>query len=237
MKALLIGHGKMGKLIESMAGEFGIEIAGIIEYGDTLSKKNLHGIDVAIDFSSPDHILDRIETVSQEKIPLVIGTTGWDQDMEAAHAIIRKNTSAMLTAANFSFGVALFCKLVKYAAHLFAKFDHYDVALFEQHHRQKKDHPSGTAKNLGKIVLSEMPRKKEVITSCPHGEIDPSHLHITSLRVGHHPGEHTVIFDGPDDTIRLTHSARSRHDFARGALLGAKWIMGKSGSFTMEDLV
>jgi len=237
MKALLIGHGKMGKLIESMAPEFGIEIAQIIEYGQTLSKKNLHGIDVAIDFSSPDHILGRIETVSQERIPLVIGTTGWDGEIESAQAIIKKNTSAMLVAPNFSFGVALFSKLVTYASHLFSKFEHYDVALFEQHHRGKKDHPSGTARALGKIVLSEMPRKKEVITTTPHGAIDPSHLQITSLRLGHHPGEHRVIFDGPDDTITLTHSARSRHDFARGALYGAKWIQGKSGSFTMEDLL
>lgn len=237
VRALLIGHGKMGQMVESLAPEFLVDIGPIIEINDTLNQKALERVDVAIDFSSPNHILDRIKFLSSHKVPLVIGTTGWDQDLEEAKRIIQQNGSACIAAPNFSFGVAIFSKLTRFAAQLFSKFDHYDVAIREEHHRQKKDHPSGTAKNLAKIVLQEMPRKKATVTNLSDGAIAPDLLQVASIRSGFNPGEHSIIFDGPDDTISLTHAARNRQDFAKGALHAARWIVGKKGFFTMEDMI
>lgn len=236
MKVLLIGYGKMGKLIEKFAPEYGIEIAKIIEKNDTINKRDLSHINVAIDFSSPAGISSRVEKLLDHQIPICIGTTGWDEEVEEVKALVKQYKGAILAASNFSLGVALFFKLVRSAAKILSLHEQYDVAIQERHHRQKKDAPSGTAKQLGRILLSELKHKKEVTTSLTLPP-EPTQLHISSVRVGHIPGEHEIIFDGPDDTIQLAHKARTRNDFARGALLAAKWIQGKKGFFTIEDML
>ena len=237
MNVLLIGHGKMGQLIEKLAPENNICIAKIAKRTDSLTTSMLSGIDAIIDFSSPEHIMDRIKAALLLKVPMVVGTTGWEEHRAEVEKLVASNHGALIASANFSLGMALFSRLVKEASEVFSKFDHYDVSLFEQHHRQKKDHPSGTAKELAKILIDASQKKKTSVSNLTPGAIEKEALHIASLRCGHNPGEHQVFFDGPDDTITLSHTARSRNDFAKGALIAAKWIIGKKGFFTVDDLI
>ncbi len=237
MKALLIGHGKMGQMIEKLAPENEVTISNIIERSDLLTPALLSGIDVIIDFSGPDGILSRIETALIAHVPMCIGTTDWQELKEAAKKLVQKHDGALIVSSNFSLGFALFSQLVKTAAALFSKLEDYDVSISERHHREKKDHPSGTAKELAQTILASMPKKKKVISDLQPGAIEKESLHIASDRVGYFAGEHQVIFDGPDDTITLSHNARNRHNLAKGALIAAKWIIGKKGYFTVEDLL
>lgn len=237
MKILLIGHGKMGKLIAESAPEFGIEIAHIADSKQPLSAKMAQDVAVAIDFSSPQNILSRIELLLSHNIPIVIGTTGWLDAQKQAQALVQKHQGALFYSANFSMGAFLFVEVVKEAAALFSKLDHYDVGCIETHHNQKKDHPSGTARMIAEAILENMHSKKKILTELSDGAIAKDALHIASLRTGSFPGKHEVIFDGPDDTITICHTARTRNDFARGALISAQWLIGKKGFFTMKDML
>lgn len=237
MKILLIGHGKMGKMVTEIAPEFGVEIAHIVDSKQQLTTKMAQDVDVAIDFSSPQNILSRIETLLSHHIPIVIGTTGWHEEQKQAQALVQKHQGSLFYSANFSMGVLLFVEVVKEAAALFSKLDHYDVGCIETHHNQKKDHPSGTARMIAEAILENMQSKKKILTELPDGAIEKDALHIASLRTGSFPGKHEVIFDGPDDTITISHTARTRHDFARGALIAAQWLAGKKGFFTMKDML
>ena len=237
MKALLVGHGKMGKLIEQLAPEHNTKIIHIIEQNDTLQSTKLKDVDVIIDFSSPDKILKRIEIACQEKVPIVIGTTGWEEEKKAAREIVQKHDGALLFSANFSIGVQLFYKICRYAAQLIATNEQYDVTILDYHHRQKKDHPSGTTKELAQILLKELKTKNHFSTHLPDGVVDKKTLYASALRAGSQPGKHALIIDGVDDTIELIHTARNRNGFARGALEAAAWIQGKNGFFTMDDFL
>jgi 4-hydroxy-tetrahydrodipicolinate reductase len=242
MKALLIGYGKMGRLIEDVANETGIQVAAIVDSSvkdpsfHTLSDKALAGIDVAIDFSSADGILERIKLLSQHQIPMVIGTTGWDEQFEEGKNLVQNHSGAAIVSPNFSLGVNIFFEVVKQAAKLISGFHHYDVALIDEHHRQKSDHPSGTAKTIAQILLDNIPYKKKIVTELHEGPIDKDALQVASIRTGFHPGKHEVIFDSQDDTITLTHTSRTRRHLAQGAVLAAKWIINKKGWYTTEDL-
>lgn len=243
MKIAMIGYGKMGRMIVEIANDTGVEVLAIIDkswegtsYG-TLTPEALKGVDVVIDFSSAKEILERIEIVLTAGVPMVIGTTGWEKEEAAAKEIVKRTNGAVIASSNFSLGVNIFFKIVKYAASLFSTLTSYDVALFEHHHNQKSDHPSGTAHTLSNILLDHLKQKKSTVTALTPGPIDKDALQIASLRSGSHPGHHEVIFDGVDDTITLSHTARTRRDFAKGALLAAQWIIGKNGWYTAEDLL
>ncbi len=242
----------MGQLIESIAPQHAVTLVGIVDRGFPaeevkktqpprrfleLTEEALQGVDVVIDFSSPEGILSRIETAAKQKVPLVIGTTGWETDIQSAKRLISKHKSALIASPNFSIGVQLFLKLIKDAAKLFAPFVDYDVSIFEQHHSQKKDHPSGTAKEMAAVIMGEMDRKKKVVSELPQGAVKATDLTIASTRAGFHPGQHEVFFDGHDDRITITHTARNRNNAAKGALHAAKWLLGKKGWFDMHDLI
>ncbi|HXF28887.1 MAG TPA: 4-hydroxy-tetrahydrodipicolinate reductase [Chlamydiales bacterium] len=237
MRALLIGHGKMGKLIDQLAPEQNVDIVRILEREGVLSDTLFSDIDVAIDFSSPDTILKRIEMAMKCRVPLVVGTTGWEKEKPAAETIIKKAHGAMIYSANFSIGVQLFYKICRHAAKLVATNEQYDVTLLDHHHRQKKDHPSGTTKELAHILLQELQTKSTFSCELPDGDVDKKTLYAGCLRSGFQPGKHATILDSLDDTIEITHTARSRSGFARGALQAAHWIQGKTGFFTMDDLL
>lgn len=219
IQALLIGYGKVNKLVHALASEQGVEVRHIVRKEDTLSPALFKGMDVAIDFSSAEGIEARIIEACNAQVPLVIGTTGWDTSK--TKALVENLNGAVIYSPNYSIGVQLYMKLLKEAAQ---KLRRYDVALHEEHHNQKKDAPSGTAKDMARIILEAIPEKSETLT-------------IGHTRCGFQPGKHTVTFDGPDDTIELIHTARSRNGFARGALDAARWIQGKKGFFTIEDLL
>lgn len=222
MKIALIGNGKMGKLIEELALSQGHEIVlKISRQGPSI--KELSSVDVGIDFSHSSGVLNNIRAFASQKKPLVIGTTGWDEHLSEAKKVVEKSGIGCVYSPNFSIGVQAFLQIVAYAAQLINPFHEYDVGGIEIHHRQKLDSPSGTAKAIAKQIAQQMQR--------PHA------LEFASVRCGHVPGTHTIEFDSPHDTITLSHQARNREGFAKGALKAAEWIVDKKGFYTMEDLI
>ena len=227
MRILLVGYGKMGKMIESLAGDAGCEVAGVIDPTvaqgkDGPESDRWRGVDVAIDFSTPDSVVKNVPVLAGRGISVVIGTTGWEKDDAAIRRAVADTGVGIVAAANFSTGVILFEAVVARAAALFGAHPEFGAWLNEAHHNTKKDAPSGTALMLKRAM---------------EGAGFPRPIDVSSIRAGFIPGVHTVGFDGPADTITLTHTARDRSAFARGALLAAKWVGGKRGWFNMHDVL
>lgn len=226
MKIALLGYGKMGKLVEQTALEKGHEV--IARFSRQLGlpqdrKQDLDQADLAIDFSQAACVMSHLELCLSLNKPLVIGTTGWENQHANAQEMVKEFKGSCLHAPNFSIGAYLFEQLAGFAAALFQPFQDYDVCGVEYHHRQKLDTPSGTAKALSKQLLKKMPRLDE--------------LNFTSVRCGHMPGTHTLQFDSSADTIALTHQARSRQGFACGAIMAAEWLLSRKGFFTIDDMM
>lgn len=255
MKIGMIGYGKMGHMIAQAALMHGHEIVCAIDpfakdasctTGDPEEMKTClldSGAEGAIEFSHPSSVFGNIRTLVPTGIPLVVGTTGWHDRLSEVRAAVDEHGSSLLYSSNFSIGVNLFYRIVSEAARLMAAFDEYDVALFESHHNQKADSPSGTALDLAKRVMDNMPRKTRLVTDCFVRKPEPDELHLSSVRVGAVPGTHTVWFDSAADTIELTHTARNREGFALGAVRALEWLAApdssgakKLGIFTMKDV-
>ncbi len=252
MRALLIGYGKMGHSIAHLAPQYGIAISGVMHthftYEKTdipgsctgytsLTQEAIDGCDVAIDFSSSKDILERIRLLAASKKPIIVGTTGWEKYEDEAKEIIREQKGTLLWSPNFSLGIALFSRLVTYAAELFCPFEEYDIGMMETHHRQKQDAPSGTAKALAGKVMSHYPERTLVHELPKTKGLDKEHVHLSTHRSGFHPGTHEIVFDSQEDTVTLTHRARTRDGFAKGALLSAYWVIDKKGWFTLDDMI
>ena len=225
MKIALIGHGAMGKLIERLSIEKGHEITAIIGGDDSVLTSEeladrLAGSDVAIDFTTADAVLRNVKASVAAGVPLVEGTTGWNEKRAEIEKIVIDGNGAMVFGANFSIGVNLFYRIAEFTAELFAKFPEYEVFIEEQHHSRKKDAPSGTALKI-----------KEVVSK--HVEVGG----VSATRAGNIPGTHRVGFDGPADQILLEHMARSREGFAFGSLMAAEWIVGKKGFYEFTDVI
>ncbi len=220
MKLAIIGYGKMGRLIEQLAPEYGFAIHARIDVNDDFQQAG--GADVAIEFTVPHAVAGNIEKLSELRIPVVVGTTGWLAEMDRARAAVERHGSAMVWSPNFSIGVNIFARLVREAARLMAGEPQYGAWAWEVHHHTKKDAPSGT---LLKLV-------EEMKAAGFAGPIDTS-----SNRAGAHPGTHEIGFDSAADTITLRHAARSREGFARGALKAAQWIVGKQGVHEFQDVL
>jgi 4-hydroxy-tetrahydrodipicolinate reductase len=227
MKLLLVGHGKMGRMVQSLAQEYGATVAGIV---DPLSKSHSapiddprwSDVDVAVDFTAPDAVLVNVPALARRGINVVLGTTGWQAHEPALRKAIADAGTGIVAAPNFSTGVVLFEALAAEAARLFAAHQDFGAWLHEAHHAMKKDAPSGTALLLKSSMQAA-------------GYARP--IDVSSTRAGHIPGIHTIGFDGPAESITLSHSARDRTAFARGALLAAAWVQGKHGWFTMHDVL
>lgn len=214
MKIALIGYGAMGKLIVQLAEQRGHDATPAPAHA-------LVGVDVVIDFTAADAVRSNVEACVAANVPLVEGTTGWDDQRDEIEGIVRDGDGAMVYGANFSIGVNLFYRITDFAAGLFSKFPDYEVFIEEQHHSRKKDAPSGTALRLRDIVSSHTDNE----------------FSISSTRAGEIPGTHRVGFDGPSDQILLEHLARSRHGFALGAILAAEWIVGRKGFYDFADVM
>ena len=225
MRVLLLGHGRMGQLVESLAPSYDGTIAGVIDEhsGDRAIADGRYGeVDVAIDFTLADAVARNFPQLAARRINVVIGTTGW-QSQEAEMREIAKNAGiGVLAAANFSLGMNVFQLAVEEASRHFAKHPEFGAWIHESHHAAKKDAPSGTALTL----------KKGMAQAGYQRPID-----MSSTRVGAVPGTHTVGFDGPSETIEFTHTVRDRAVFARGALTAAKWLAGKRGWFSIRDVL
>ena len=227
MRILLVGHGRMGRLVGELAGEYGCEVAGIIDPLSPLHAggpelERWRGVDVAIDFSLPDTVKSNVPALAKHGVNIVIGTTGWQKDEAAIRRAVAETGIGVVAAPNFSAGVVLFDAVVAYAARLFAGQKEFGAFLHEAHHAAKKDAPSGTALSL-----------KHTMEQAGF----PRAIDVSSTRAGFIPGTHTVGFDGPAETILLSHAARDRTAFARGALIAANWVKGRSGWFTMNDVL
>lgn len=218
MKIALLGYGKMGTMIERMALQQGHEIVCRIT-SNAPRWDDIARADICIDFSHADAVIEHLERAARYSKPVVIGTTGWDSRMEEAQAIAQH--IGVLFAPNFSLGVHLFLNIVESAAKLINRFAEYDIGGIEFHHAQKKDAPSGTALAMARRLKEHIDR------------IDD--LEIAAVRVGSIPGKHAVLFDSNCDTITISHEARSREGFAKGALAAGEWLLGKTGFFTLDD--
>jgi 4-hydroxy-tetrahydrodipicolinate reductase len=222
----IVGYGKMGKLVEQLAPEYGFAVAlKLDEFNNSafegLTPENFRAIDVAIDFSIPSAVLGNVERIAALGVNLVIGTTGWLEHLEAVKAAVAQHGIGLVWSPNYSVGVNAFFKLVSEAARLLATQPEYGAWAWEIHHATKKDAPSGTLLKL----VDEM--KKAGYAR----QID-----IGSNRAGAHPGTHEIGFDSSADTITLRHTARSREGFARGALKAARWLTGKKGFHEFSEI-
>jgi 4-hydroxy-tetrahydrodipicolinate reductase len=227
MKIVLVGFGKMGRLVGEQAAAYGCEVAGVIDpaapsHGGGPDDPRWVGVEVAVDFSTPDAVARNAPVLARRGIHLVIGTTGWQRDEAAVRAAVAEAGVGAVVAPNFSTGVVLFEAVVGHAAALFAGQGEFGAFLHEAHHAAKKDAPSGTALQLERAMRSA-------------GYSRP--VDVASTRAGFIPGTHTIGFDGPAETITLSHAARDRTAFARGALTAAAWIRGRRGWFTMRDVL
>lgn len=257
MKIALVGYGKMGHIIERIALEKGHEVVATIDsFANDASHKISNSSDLAgaitaskpdaiIEFTHPSAVMENIKNILPLGIPVVVGTTGWNEKFAEVEAMAKDSGTALFYASNFSIGVNMFYKIVEQASALMAQYDDYDVATWEAHHIQKADSPSGTAIDIAKAVMKGNTSKTEIVIDAFHEKPQKHQLHVSSTRVGNVPGTHTVYFDSMADTIELTHTARNREGFALGAVTAAKWIFegvesGKlqNGSmYTMSDML
>ena len=215
----IVGYGKMGRLIDQLAPEYGFNVSARVDIG---REESLAGADVAVEFSIPSAVVANVKKIAAFGIPVVVGTTGWFDHLSEVKAVIEKNGSGLVWSPNFSVGMNVFARLATEAARMFQNQTEYGAWAWEIHHITKKDAPSGTLLKL----VDQM--KAAGFTR----NIDAS-----SSRAGAHPGTHEVGFDSAADTITLRHTARSREGFARGALKAAQWIMGRKGCYEFNDVL
>ena len=231
MKILLIGYGKMGKVLEEVALARGHEIAGRIDLGFA---GDFPSADVAIEFTQPESAVDNIKKCIDQKIPVVSGTTGWLARKEEVHLYCNERNGSLFYASNFSLGVNLFFHLNEQLARLMNGRQGYDVSIEEVHHTQKKDAPSGTAITLAEGIIRNYPGKTGWTT---HENSGQQEIAIASKRLDPVPGTHTVIYHSAVDDLEIRHTAHSREGFALGAVLVAEWLPGKTGVKTMNDFL
>lgn len=238
MKIALVGYGRMGREVEVLALEEGHRVVARLDREDGLDSEALAGAEVAVEFTTPEAAPDTLVALAEAGVPVATGTTGWYGHLPRVKAAVESAGTGLVYAPNFSLGVAVFRRWVRLVAGDLDGLPDYDVSLHEVHHTGKADHPSGTARLLADTVVEATGRKERWAEWPASGpEIDPEVLQVTSARVGRVPGTHTVTVDGPDDQVTLTHTARNRKGFARGALLAADWIRGRSGVFTLDDVL
>lgn len=258
MKIALVGYGKMGHIINECAENLGHEVVTTIDTvspdakvtvsnGDyeavarAIKSSNADGI---IEFSHPDAVMGNINALLPLGIPIVVGTTGWNDKHEEVDALAKKCGGTIMTSANFSIGVNMLYKIVEEAVRLMEPWSEYDVSTWEMHHNQKADSPSGTAIEIANRILKNTSRKTKIVTEEFHERPKAEELHVSSTRCGAVPGTHTVFFDSKADTIEITHRARSREGFAMGAVHALERLCNavKTGKLTkghlygMEDL-
>ncbi|MGE0104918.1 MAG: 4-hydroxy-tetrahydrodipicolinate reductase [Blastocatellales bacterium] len=227
MNIALVGYGRMGRMIEGIATSRGHSVVARFDIDNNidasgLTAENLAEVDVAIEFSVPETVIPNMRRLIELQVPTVVGTTGWYDRLDEIRTLVQAKNAALVYGANFSIGMNLFLRLISQAAELFARYAEYDPFLIEQHHRFKKDAPSGTA-----LAIAGRMR-------AAYGERTPN---AVSVRAGHIPGIHEVGFDSEADTVTLTHNARNREGFAAGAVVAAELIRDKKGFYEFPELL
>jgi 4-hydroxy-tetrahydrodipicolinate reductase len=223
----LVGYGKMGRLIGQLAPEYGFDVRAKFDaqsniHAQALSYEALRGVDVAVEFTTPDAAPDNLRRLAALGVNSVVGTTGWHEHLPGIHETVAKSGTGLVWSPNFSVGVNIFIQVVAEAAALFANQEEYEAWGWEIHHSAKKDAPSGTLKKLAEEMRASGYARS---------------VSLSANRAGAHPGTHEIGFDCAADTITLRHTARSRDAFARGALRAARWIAGKKGVFEFREIL
>jgi 4-hydroxy-tetrahydrodipicolinate reductase len=223
----LLGYGKMGQALAQLAPQRGFDVRLVMDVdanaqGQGITREKFQGIDVAVDFTTPDAVVENVHRVAELGVNLVVGTTGWQKQQAEVRKVIEQAGVGMVYAANFSIGVNLFYRLARAAAEIFAPFPMYDPFLTEAHHKMKKDAPSGTALEIARQIQA-----------CFAGRDIP----VTSVRAGYIPGVHELGFDSEADTVVLRHTARGRQGFAEGALYAARWVVSKKGFYSFAEVL
>lgn len=230
MKIALLGYGKMGKTIEQIALSRGHDI--VLKIDKHIKDYDITKADVAIDFSVPSAAVDNLSKALNNNIPVISGTTGWLKDYDDITRLCKERDGAFIYASNFSIGVNIFFELNKQLAKMTAHHDKYKVNIEEIHHNQKLDAPSGTAITLAEGIIKN--------SNYQHWSLDhkgPDTIPIVAKRIEDVPGTHIVSYDSTVDTIEIKHTAKNREGFALGAVIAAEWIVGKTGIFTMKDVL
>jgi 4-hydroxy-tetrahydrodipicolinate reductase len=236
MNIALIGYGKMGKAIETIALEKGHQIVLKIDIDNAadFNQENISKADVAIEFTGPHSAFENVMKCLELGIPVVCGSTGWLDKFETATNYCQEKKGALLYASNYSIGVNLFFEINKYVAQLMSTHKEYNVVMEEIHHTQKKDAPSGTAITLAEQVLASIQQKKQWVNEASN---HPEDLSIISKRIDPAPGTHTIKYTSAVDDIEIIHTAHNRVGFAGGAVLAAEFIHGKQGIFSMKEVL
>ena len=223
----IVGYGKMGRLIEQLAPDAGFSVGLKLDIDTNadqqgITPENFRGVDVAIEFSTPQVSVANLERLCAIGVPTVVGTTGWYGELDRVRAFVDKSSAGVVWSANYSIGVNVFRRVVAEAARLLANEPEYGAWAWEIHHSAKKDAPSGTLKKLAEEMRVNGYARA---------------VSLSSNRAGAHPGTHEIGFDSAADTITLRHTARSREGFARGALRAARWVVGKKGLFEFREIL
>lgn len=235
MKIGLLGYGKMGREIESIALERGhtVTLKVDIHNRSAVTEADIKGCDVLIDFSTPGSVLENIQFVLNAHVPMVVGTTGWYDSIQSIASLCEKQNGKLIYGSNFSLGVNIFFALNKYLAHIMNQYLDYKPSVHEIHHTEKLDAPSGTAITLGNDILEKIERLKQWTDK---KSSDSANLSITSDRIDNVPGTHIVSYSSYIDTIELKHTAHNRKGFALGAVVAAEWIVNKNGFFEIKSM-
>lgn len=236
MKIALIGYGKMGKTIEQVALKRGHTIVCIIDKDNQtdFDSAAFASADVAIEFTMPSVAIGNYRSAWRAGVPVVSGTTGWTAQMADVQREIEQGGHTLFWTSNFSLGVNIFFELNRHLAHLMNRFPNYEPSMTEIHHIEKKDAPSGTAITLAEDLLAELDRKTKWVLGIEKG---PDELSIEAVRQGQIPGTHIVRYDSSEDAITIEHEAKGRTGFALGAVMAAEFVQGKTGFYTMHDML
>ncbi len=238
MRLVLIGSGQMGMAVQRLARERGHEIAAVFNRDspitDALSEL---AADVAIDFSLPSAAPVNIEECARRGLPVVVGTTGWYDSLPRIRPVVDSLGGSLLYSPNFSLGIALLTAAIRGLLPILDRLPDLDVNIHETHHVRKVDSPSGTALHLAGVITGGLERKSRIQAEAIHGKIAGDTIHVTSTRAGSVVGVHEIEVDGPHDHLTLSHQAKSRAGFALGALIAAEWLPGRTGVFTLEDML
>lgn len=236
MKIAILGYGKMGQEIERLAGRRGHEILLIIDSLEDWQKEGsrLSEADVAIEFSMRQYVIENIHHCFDANVPVVVGTTGWHDELGEIRKACSERDQALFYAPNFSIGMNLFFNLNRYLARLMTEYQEYEISIEETHHVHKLDAPSGTAITLANDIIGNIGRKEKWVRE---GSDKADELGIKSFRTENVPGTHIVKYESDIDSIQIIHTAKSRKGFAWGALLAAEFLKGKKGYYEMKDLL
>ena len=222
----IIGDGKMGQAIRQLAVERGWRVTAVVGERESadgvgISRLSLGEPDVAVEFTQPGAAVANVSACLRERVPVVVGTTGWYDSLQEVTRLATETGTPLLWSPNFSLGVNVLIELARYAARMMSTLEEFDAHIVETHHSKKKDAPSGTAIAIAKAASDALDRP----------------IPTTSVRTGSVPGTHELIFDGMFEQLSLIHQARDRRVFAEGALKAADWLVGRTGVFTMRDVL